>query len=146
MPIASGASLRQPASQRRGGKVGRPLRAGGEVVVLRRANEILAALVSSGRVQRSWRITSGTPLGEVQLAEPVGRRLALVVRTYTDAADEFVVLLLDQHGLVQQFSTPTDEWAESAPLGRFRIVGDLLYRLGSTSSAAFVDRYDVQAR
>ena len=33
---------------------------------------------------RSWRMTSDTPLAEVQLAEPLGARLVLVVRVYTD--------------------------------------------------------------
>ncbi len=97
-------------------------------------------------MQWSWRITSDTPLAEVQLAEAVGKRLVLVARTFTDSADEFVVLVLDRHGLVQRLSTPSDEWAEAAPLGRFRITGNKLYRLGSNASGAFVDRYDLEAR
>ena len=146
MPVAGGGGPTPPRDQRRKGKAGRPLRSGAEVVVLRRGGEILAALVSNGRVQRSWRITSDTPLAEVQLAEPVGKRLVLVARTFTDSADEFVVLVLDRHGLVQRLSTPSDEWAEAAPLGRFRITGNKLYRLGSNASGAFVDRYDLEAR
>ena len=42
-------------------------------------------------------------------------------------------------------STPSDEWAEAAPLGRFRLAGNELYRLGSDASGAFVDRYDLEA-
>ena len=110
--------------------------------MLRRDDGILAALVSNGRVQRSWKVTSETQLGEVQLAEPIGRRLLLIVRAYTDSADEFVVLVLDRDGIVTEFSTPTDEWAEAAPLTRFRFAGGRLYRLGSDSSEVFVDRYD----
>jgi hypothetical protein len=145
MPVADGGVPSAPRDQRRKAKVGRPLRGGDEVVVLRRDGEILAAIVSHGRVRRSWRITSITPLGEVQLAEPVGSRLVLVARVFTDGADEFVVLVLDRHGLVQRFSTRSDEWAEAAPLGRFRLAGGRLYRLGSDASGAFVDRYDLEA-
>jgi hypothetical protein len=39
------------------------------VVVLRRGNEIRAALVSPQGVVRSWRVTSDTPFAEVQLAD-----------------------------------------------------------------------------
>ena len=39
------------------------------------------------RLRRAWRITSTTPLGEVQLAEPMGQRLVLVVRAYSDTAE-----------------------------------------------------------
>ena len=114
--------------------------------MLRVDREIRAAIISSGRVQRSWRVTSDTPLAEVQLGEPVGHRLVLVARVYTDTSDEFVVLVLDQRGLVQEFSTPADEWAEGAPLGRFRLEGDRLYRLGTDASGAFVARYELGGR
>jgi hypothetical protein len=99
--------------------------------------------VANDRLRESWRVTSNTPLAEVQLAEPVGRRLVLVVRTYTDTSDEFVVLLLDRKGIVTRFATPTDEWAEATALGRFRLSDDRLYRLGSTANGAFIDRYDL---
>ena len=92
--------------------------------MLRRQHDVLAALVTSRGVERSWRVTSETPLAEVQLAEPIGRRFVLVVRVYSDSASEFVVLLLDRHGSMRTFSTPTDEWAEATPLGRFRIAGN----------------------
>jgi hypothetical protein len=82
----------------------------------------------------------------VQLADAVGRRLVLVARRFSDTADEFVVLVLDHRGLVQEFSTPSDEWAEGAPLGRFRLVGNRLYRLGTDASGAFVARYDLEVR
>jgi hypothetical protein len=36
------------------------------------------------------------------------------------------------------------EWAESAPLARFRLAGSSLYQLGSTPAGAFVDRYDLE--
>ena len=147
MPVFAGGSVTQPIDPRRRGRVGRPVGHDAEVVVLRRGHEVLVALVSNGHVERSWRIRSRTALAEVQLAEPVGPRLVLVVRAYTDRADEFVVLLLDRDGVVQRFSTPADDWAETAPLSRFRTrQGGGLYRLGSDASGAFVARYDLEAR
>ena len=55
------------------------------------------------------------------------------------------MLVLDRDGIVTEFSTPTDEWAEAAPLARFRFAGSRLYRLGSDASGVFVDRYDLGA-
>jgi hypothetical protein len=144
MPVADGGVPTPPRDQRRNGRIGRPLRLGTEIVVLRREHDILAAVVSNRGVGRSWRVASGTPLAEIQLAEPIGRRLVLVVRVYSDVESEFVVLVLDQHGIARTFSTPTDEWAEATPLGRFRIAGNRLYRLGSDASRAFVASYDLE--
>jgi hypothetical protein len=128
----------------RSGRPGRPLADGSEIVVLRTAvGELRLARVVGGRVRAAWRILSDTPLGEVQLAQPSGNRLVVVVKTYTDTADEFVVLILDGRGVARQFSVPSSQWAASAALARFRLVGPSLYRLGSTADGAFVDRYEL---
>jgi hypothetical protein len=132
--------------QARSGRAGRRLADGSEVVVLRTGvAELRLARVAGGHLQAGWRILSDTPLGEVQLAEPWGNRLVAVVKTYTDARDEFLVLILDTKGLVGQFSVASGEWATSAPLARFRLVGSSLYHLGSTAEGAYVDRYDLEA-
>lgn len=146
MPIASAGSPIEPEMQRRRARSGRPLRDGGEVIVLRRGNEIRVALVGSAGVRRSWRITSETALAEVQLAEPFGPHLVLVGRVLTDEEDEFVALVLGDKGLVRQISLASADWAETAPLGRFRLVGRSLYQLGSTPTGAFVDRFDLEVR
>ena len=147
MTVTDRGALSPPRAQVRRAELGRPLGAGREVVVLRRGSgEILVAILSSGRVQRSWRVTSETPLGDVQLAEPAGSRLVIVSRVFTDTADEFTVLVLDHRGLLRQLSTPSDEWAEAAPLSRFRLAGSDVYRLGSDASGAFVERYDLEPR
>jgi hypothetical protein len=146
MPVTVGGEPASPAVQRARGHSGRPLRGGGEVVVLRRDNEILVALVDSGAVRRSWRVTSDTALGEVQLAEPLGRRLLVVVRVYSESQSEFVALVLDRQGLDQRFTVDAADWAETAPLARFRLVGESLYRLGSSQAGAFVDRFDLEVR
>ena len=133
-----------PQQQRVHGRSARSLRVGGDVVVRRVGDEIRLALLGPGGVRGSWRITSGTPLGEIQLAEPLGKRLVVVVRAYSDTADEFVVLNLDRKGLAQSFSVSPADWAETAPLGRFRLVNGSLFQLGSSAAAAFVDRYDLE--
>jgi hypothetical protein len=146
MPIASSGSPVAPEIQRRRGRSGRPLRGGGEVVVLRRDNEIRVALAGPAGVRRSWRIASETALAEVQLAEPFGQNLVLVVRVLTDDEDEFVALVLNNEGLIQRITLDSADWAETAPLGRFRLVGHSLYQLGSTPTGAFVDRFDLEVR
>ncbi len=127
------------------GRPGRRLADGSDVFVLRTgAGELRLARVLDGRVRSGWRILSDTPLGEVQIAEQVGGRMVVVVKAYTDAADEFIVLVLDGRGLVRQLALRSSEWAASAPLARFRLVGRALYQLGSTPDGAFVDRYDLE--
>jgi hypothetical protein len=129
----------------RSGRSGRPLADGSEVVVLRVGiGELRLARVVAGRLRSAWRILSDTPLGEVQLAQPAGNRLVVAVKAYTDSADEFVVLILDGRGAARQLSVPSSQWAASAALARFRLVGSSLYRLGSTADGAFVDRYDLE--
>ena len=142
-PAADGNGVLGAAAQQALGRSGRPLRGGDEVVVLRRDREVRVAIVGAGGgVRRSWRLRSDTPLAEVQLAEPIGDRLVLVVRVYSDARDEFVVLLLGERGVDARFSVSSWEWAETAPLSRFRLAGSFLYQLRSTPSGLFVDRFD----
>jgi hypothetical protein len=115
----------------------------------RSRHDVLVARVGSNELRiadarRSWRITSDTPLGEVQLAEPLGSRLIVVTHAYTDDRDEFVVLALDGRGAMQQFSVATGSWTETAPLARFRLAGSALYRIGSSPAGAFVDRFNLE--
>jgi len=135
-----------PSDQKRSGRAGRPLPGGSEIVILRSGNEIRAALVSASGVRRAWRVTSDTPLAEVQLAEPLGNRLLLVTRVYTDDRGEFLVLILDQGGVQRSFSLDSADWAETAPLSRFRLAGSSLFQLGSTPAGLFVDRFDLEVK
>ena len=111
--------------------------------MLRRGSEIRALSINANGTRRAWRITSATPLAEVQLAQPMGPGLLLVARVYTDSRDEFVALVLGSEGLIRKLSLSSADWAETAPLSRFRLVGSSLYQLGSTASGVFVDRYDL---
>ena len=141
---ASGRVLSTDA-QSAAGHVARPLASGQEVVVLRRGSEIRVS-VGRGSVRRSWRITSQTPIAEVQLAEALGNRVVVVARVYTDAQDEFVALVLGAGGFERKLTLDSADWAETAPLSRFRLVGSSLYQLGSTPANVFVDRFDLEVR
>ncbi len=133
------------ATQAKHAKSGRPTAPGREVIVERiGADELRLAETAGHDVVRSWRVTSSTPLGEVQLAEPLGNRLVVVLKTYTDDQAEYVALVLDGAGVARQFSVGAAEWAESAPLARFRLAGNSLYHFGSTPSEAFVDRFELE--
>jgi hypothetical protein len=124
---------------------GQPVARGREVLVDRvGAGELRLGELAGNTLMRSWRITSATPLGEVQLAEPLRNGLVVVVKTYTNERDEFVVLVLDSDRVGEQFSVDAAQWAESAPLARFRLAGGQLYHLGSTPAGAFVDRFDLE--
>ena len=135
-----------PSVQRSIGRAGRPLQGGGEVVILRRENEVRAALLGPRGVEQAWRVTSDTPLAEIQVAEPLDNGLLVVVRVYSDRQDEFLVLVLGERGLRARFAVRSSDWAESAPLSRFRLVGSSLYQLGSTPAGLFVDRFDLEMR
>lgn len=125
---------------------GRPLSDGRKIVILRQGNEVRVALVGSTGAQRAWLVTSETPLAEVQLAEPYGTGVVLVTRVFTDDRDEFAVLVLDRRGMVKRFSVDSADWAETAPLSRFRLRGSSLYQLGSTPAGLFVDRFDLEVK
>jgi hypothetical protein len=144
MPAKDGAAPLDRAAQARAATSGRPLPDGAQLVVLRvGTREVRVARVVAGGVRASWHILSATPLGEVQLAEQWGDRLVLVVKAYTDTQDEFEVVVLDRTGIVRRFSVPSDQWAGAAPLAYFRFSGGSLYKLGTDSAGAFVDRYDL---
>jgi len=106
--------------------------------------ELRVAVLRGKAPLRSWRITSATPLGEVQMAEPHGNGIVVVTRAYTDDRDEFVVLVLGPDGLVQRFSVESGSWTETAPLARFRLARGELYRLRTTQAGAYVDRFDLE--
>lgn len=146
MPIVAQGSMIGPEAQRENGRVARPLPTGGGVIVLRHGSEIRVALTGPNGVRRSWQLHSDSAMGEVQLAEPLGSRLVVVARAYADNDAEFIVLVLGTRGLVEKFSLNAADWAEAAPLGRFKLVGSSLYRLGSTARGAFVDRFDLEVR
>jgi hypothetical protein len=143
MDAADGGTLLRGAAQAERGRAGRPNADGSRVVVLRTGSEIRLALLRQGRPRAAWRVTSELPVAEVQLAQPFRQGVAVVFRIYSDVASAFVVLVLDRTGVAQQFTVPAADWADAAPVSRFRLAGGSLFQLGSTPSGVFVDRYDL---
>jgi hypothetical protein len=145
LPATHGRRSLSRMAQASGGHPGRTLPNGKELVVFRAGtSEARIAEVAGTQVRRAWRIVSRTPLGEVQLAEPLGNRVVVVIRPYTGTQDEFLVLVLVDRGVERSFSVDSADWAETAPLARFRLAGSSLYQLGSTPSGMHVDRFDLE--
>jgi hypothetical protein len=146
-PVAEHGRALGRATQAARGQTGKPLASGRALIVERRGDtELRIAEAVGDAVVRSWRITGSTPLGEVQLAEPLGNRVVVVTKTYSDSRAEYIALVLDRAGLAHRFSIAPHEWAESAPLARFRLAGSSLYQLGSTPSGTFIDRFDLEVQ
>jgi hypothetical protein len=145
MPVAENGAPLSRERQKRGAHTAKHL-ANGHTLLLDRVGEgeLRVAELRGNAAVHAWRITSETPLGEVQLAESHGNGLVVVMRAYTDERDEFVVLVLGSRGLVQRFSVASGSWTETAPLARFRFSRGRLYRLRTTQTGAFVDRFDLE--
>jgi hypothetical protein len=118
----------------------------GSVVVRATDEEAMLALVRGDRVVRAWAVQSSTRLGEVQLAEPYGDGLLVVVRVWTERKAEFRVLRLTSAGLAESFEVARAEWAESASLGRFRLRGTTLYQLRSTPAGTEIATFEIGGR
>lgn len=145
MPVAENGTPLTRAEQKRAAHTAKHL-ANGHALLLDRVGEgeLRVAELRGNASLRAWRITSETPLGEVQLAESHGNGVVIVMRAYTDDRDEFVVLVLGARGLVQRFSVASGSFTETAPLARFRLAHGQLYRLRTTQTGAFVDRFDLE--
>ncbi len=143
-PIAGGVgALLKPEQQAAGARPGRLAAGGVEVVVRGAPNEALFALVRGDSVLRAWRVSSPSTLGEIQLAEPFGDGMLVVLRVWTATKAEFVALVLSPNGLAGSFAIDASQWAESAALGRFRLNGKTLYQLRSTSTGAEIVTFDL---
>jgi hypothetical protein len=132
-----------PARQAELARPGRPAEGGLEVVVHASPGQARFALLRDGQVVRSWLVTSSMSLGEVQLAEPYGDGLLVVLRLWTESQAEFCVLRLWPAGLADSFSVDRAEWAESASLSRFRLHGDTLYQLRSDPSGIEIAAFEI---
>jgi hypothetical protein len=144
MPVLRGRTALAGGEQAALGRAARPLRDGREVTVLRRGDELRLSLRGPRAARRSWVVRSETRLGEVQLAEPYGSRLVVVVRVAAEDVDEFAALVLGPRGLERRFAVASTDWAETAPLTRFRLAQGSLYRLGSTPAGVHVDRFALE--
>jgi hypothetical protein len=124
-------------------RAARDVRGGRGVVVHASASEVKLALVRGDRVEHAWVLRGETSFGEVQLAEPYGDGMLVVVRMWDEKDAEFRVLRLGSQGLVQSFDVAPAEWAESASLSRFRLHGSTLYQLRSDPSGIAIAKFEI---
>jgi hypothetical protein len=141
LPVGERGRLLAPDEQERGARPARTFPDGRQLVVMASASDARLALFGRDGVVGSWRIRSATPLGEVQLAEPFGRGLLVVLRVHTPTRAEWQVLQLTAHGFADRFSVHPVEWADAAVGGRFRVAGRYLYELRSGRAGVEVARY-----
>jgi hypothetical protein len=113
------------------------------VVVHASSAAVRVALVRGDRVVRAWLLHGESSFGEVQLAEPYGDGMVVVVRLWNEKHAEFRVLRLGPKGLVQSFDVTPAEWAESASLSRFRLHGNTLYQLRSDPSGIEIAKFEI---
>lgn len=143
VPVAVGGTLLPPAVQAAGAQPGQAIGGERQVVVSASPHEAWFAIVRGWEVVRAWRVASQTDLGEIQLAEPLGDGLLVVVRVWTEKAAEFLVLEFGPGGLVSSFAVETGEWAEMSALSRFRLAPDGLYQMRSDPEGIEVVRFRV---
>jgi hypothetical protein len=143
LPVGPGRPPLSPAQQVERSSAGRPVAEGESVVVRASPSAARFARVKGDRVVRSWLVTSSQKLGEVQLAEPYGDGLLVVIRVWSEKQAEFRVLRLTSNGLASNFAVQPAEWAETASLSRFRLRGSTLYQLRSGPSGVEIAAYEI---
>src|SRR5262245_3318011 len=131
LPTGAGHPPFTAEQQLAGARSARSVAGGLGVVVRASPGEVKLALVRGDRVVHAWLLHGETSFGEVQLAEPFGDGILVVVRLWTEKQAEFSVLRLGPDGLRQEFSVEPAEWAETASVSRFRLHGSSLYQLRS---------------
>ena len=143
LPTGGGRPPFTPVRQLASGQPARSTLSGVGVVVHASASEVKLALVRDDRVEHAWLLHSGTSFGEVQLAEPYGDGMVVVLRLWDEKHAEFRVLRLAPEGLVQSFDVDPAEWAESGSLSRFRLHGSTLYQLRSDPSGIEIAKFEI---
>jgi len=143
LPTGPGRPPFGPARQLTSAQPARSADGGLGVVVHASPAAVKLALVRGDRVVHAWTLQSESSFGEVQLAEPYGDGMVVVVRLWNEKHAEFRVLRLGPKGLVQSFDVAPAEWAESASLSRFRLHGRTLYQLRSDPSGVEIARFEI---
>ena len=143
LPTGGGRPPLTAAQQLRAAQPARSVDGGLGVVVHASSAEVDLALVRGDRTVRAWVLRGPASFGEVQLAEPYGDGLVVVVRLWNERHAEFRVLRLAPGGVASSFTVAPGEWAETASLSRFRLHGDALYQLRSGRSGAEIATYEI---
>ena len=143
LPTGPGRPPLAPERQLASAQAARSAEGGLGVVVHASPAEVGLALVRGDHVVHAWLLHGETSFGEVQLAEPYGSGMLVVVRLWNERHAEFRVLRLGPEGLVQSFDVAPWEWAETASLSRFRVHGHTLYQLRSDRSGIEIARFEI---
>jgi hypothetical protein len=143
LPTGAGRPPLTPEQQLAGALPARSVEDGLGVVVRASPGEVKLALVRGDRLVHTWLLHAESSFGEVQLAEPYGDGMVVVVRLWNETQAEFRVLRLAPDGLVESFSVAPGEWAETASLSRFRLHGSSLYQLRSDPSGVEIARFEI---
>jgi hypothetical protein len=143
LPTGAGRPPLSPSEQLAAAEPARRVEGGASVVVRASPAELEVALVRGGRVAHAWVVHGATSFGEVQLAEPFGNGLLVVVRLWTEKQAQFRVLRLTPAGVGESFAVDRAEWAETASLSRFRLHGNTLYQLRSTPAGAEIATFEI---
>ena len=143
LPTGPGRPPFTPVRQLASAQPARSALSGVGVVVHASPSEVKLALVRGDRVEHAWLLHGGTSFGEVQLAEPYGDGMVVVVRLWDEKHAEFRVLRLAPEGLAQSFDVAPAEWAESGSLSRFRLRGNTLYQLRSDPSGIEIATFEI---
>jgi len=143
LPTGRGRPPLTPEQQLAQAQAARTIADGRGLVVRASPAEAKLALVRGDDVVHAWLVRSSTSLGEVQLAEPYGKGLLVVIRLWDEKKAQFRVLRLTPAGLAASFAVDRAEWAESASLSRFRLRGSTLYQLRSAPSGAEIATFEI---
>jgi hypothetical protein len=143
LPTGSARPPFAPARQLESARPARSVGGGLGVVVHASPSQVKLAIVHGNRVEQAWVLRGETSFGEVQLAEPYGDGMVVVVRLWDEKHAEFRVLRLGAEGVEQSFDVAPAEWAESASLSRFRLHGSTLYQLRSDPSGIAIAKFAI---
>lgn len=130
------------------GTSGRLLPNGDMFVVKAAPEEVrIAQFTADSFPTTNLELRSQLPVGEVQLAKPLGSGILVVLRQYDDVNAQFRVLVFDELGdVTTDFVVPPQEWAETSPLSRFELGPDgFLYQAVSDAEGFAIVRYDLGA-
>jgi hypothetical protein len=143
LPTGRGRPPLGPERQLASAQAARSVAGGLGVVVHASPGAVKLALVRGDRLLHAWLLHGESSFGEVQLAEPYGDGMVVVVRLWTEKHAEFRVLRLGADRLLESFDVIPAEWAESSSLSRFRLHGSSLFQLRSDPSGIEIARFEI---
>jgi hypothetical protein len=126
---------------------GRPLPGGGLLLSSVVGDSVRLGRVRGGRVVTAVELRFHAALGDLALAEAVGRGFLAVVHLTTSRpapADQYQVVRVRRDGSVSSFAVASRAFAETMPLSRFRLGKDgQLYQLATSPDGVRIVRYGI---